>query len=85
MLTDKATSVAPDGFFTPLEVYYCCANLVSLVAFLNNTSPKIPSKIMAQKATGAFDVKLAPLASDFPADDPNLGRMSIDKTFSGRP
>ena len=38
---------------------------------------------MAQKATGDFEVKLTPMASDFPSDELNLGRMSIDKSFSG--
>ena len=38
---------------------------------------------MAEKATGAFEVKLNPLAADFTPDEPHLGRMSIDKTFSG--
>lgn len=34
-------------------------------------------------ATGTFEVKLNPLASYAQSDDPNLGRMSIDKQFHG--
>ena len=35
------------------------------------------------KATGTFDVKLAPVGNDSTPDGPNLGRMSLDKTFKG--
>jgi Protein of unknown function (DUF3224) len=34
-------------------------------------------------ATGTFEVKLVPLASDADPQDPALGRMSIDKQFHG--
>ena len=35
------------------------------------------------KATGTFDVKITPQASDLAPEGPNLGRMSIDKTYHG--
>ena len=35
------------------------------------------------RATGKFDVKLAPQASDLAPEGPNLGRMSIDKQYHG--
>jgi len=35
------------------------------------------------RATGSFDVKITPLASDSPAEGSPLGRMSIEKTFHG--
>jgi hypothetical protein len=35
------------------------------------------------RATGRFDVKLAPVGNDSTPEGPNLGRMSIDKTFQG--
>ena len=38
---------------------------------------------MTTRATGTFEVKLAPLASDEDAQDTSLGRMSIDKQFRG--
>ena len=38
---------------------------------------------MTTHATGTFEVKLAPLASDGDAQDTTLGRMSIDKQFRG--
>ena len=37
---------------------------------------------MKKHASGAFDVKAAPLASDFKADS-GLGRMSLDKQYHG--
>ncbi len=36
----------------------------------------------ADRATGTFDVKLAPLTS-YNADETSIGRMSIDKQFHG--
>jgi len=38
---------------------------------------------MTQHATGAFDVKLAPIDPAFKTEDNSLGRMSIDKQFHG--
>ena len=35
------------------------------------------------RATGTFDVKLTPLASDTAVEGSPLGRMSIDKRFQG--
>ena len=45
--------------------------------------PKPKEKVMSFHASGTFDVKLSkePLAN--PDADPTLGRMTIDKTFSG--
>ena len=37
---------------------------------------------MKKHASGAFDVKAAPLASDFKADS-GLGRVSLDKQYHG--
>jgi hypothetical protein len=38
---------------------------------------------MSEVATGEFVVKLLPLAFEGQADDPKIGRMSIDKAISG--
>ena len=38
---------------------------------------------MTTRATGPFDVKLAPQANDTPAEGSPLGRLSIDKQFHG--
>ena len=38
---------------------------------------------MTTRATGTFDVKLAPQAADDYADSSALGRMTIDKQFHG--
>src|SRR6187431_607115 len=38
---------------------------------------------MMMRATGTFDVKITPQASDLSPEGPNLGRMSLDKQFHG--
>lgn len=38
---------------------------------------------MTTRATGSFDVKITPLATDTPTEGSLLGRMSIDKQFHG--
>ena len=35
------------------------------------------------RASGTFEVKLVPVGNDSTPEGPNLGRMSIDKTFKG--
>lgn len=35
------------------------------------------------KATGTFDVKITPQASDLAPEGPNLGRMALDKQYHG--
>ena len=35
------------------------------------------------KATGTFDVKITPQASDLAPEGPNLGRMSLEKQYHG--
>jgi hypothetical protein len=38
---------------------------------------------MTTRASGTFDVKLTPKTDDDSSEDPNLGRLSIDKQFNG--
>ena len=38
---------------------------------------------MTTRATGTFDVKLTPQATDTPAEGSPLGRPTIDKQFHG--
>ena len=38
---------------------------------------------MTRHATGAFDVKITPLALGGPAEDATLGRLSLEKQFHG--
>ena len=47
--------------------------------------PTGPQKLIvkAAHASGTFDVKLVPQPSDSEAQDPTLGRMSINKQFHG--
>jgi len=40
-------------------------------------------KVVMTRATGTFDVKLAPVGNDSTPEGPNLGRMSLDKVFKG--
>jgi len=47
------------------------------------TSSARPEKTVNTRATGTFDVKLAPLANDEHPEGAALGRMSMDKQFSG--
>jgi len=35
------------------------------------------------RASGTFEVKLVPVGNDSTPDGPNLGRMTLDKTFQG--
>src|SRR4030095_204808 len=41
----------------------------------------VPASSM--RATGTFDVKITPQASDLAPEGPNLGRMSLDKQYHG--
>ena len=47
------------------------------------TTIPVEKKNMTTRATGTFDVKLAPQAADDYADSSALGRMTIDKQFHG--
>jgi hypothetical protein len=46
-------------------------------------SPANKDAVMTNHASGTFDVRLKPQATDDKADDATLGRMSIDKQFHG--
>jgi hypothetical protein len=46
-------------------------------------SPANKEAVMTKHASGRFDVKLKPQATDDKAEDATLGRMSIDKQFHG--
>jgi hypothetical protein len=46
-------------------------------------SPANKDAVMTKHASGRFDVKLKPQATDDKAEDATLGRMSIDKQFHG--
>lgn len=39
---------------------------------------------LSKKATGTFEVKVAPLAAEENVGDPLIGRLSLAKTFSGK-
>lgn len=57
------------------------AVLVAAMVSISLASVQAEQKMM--RASGTFEVKLAPAGNDSTPEGPNLGRMSIDKTFSG--
>ena len=57
-------------------------SLGALVAALAITAFPAKAQAMNLKATGEFDVKVAPQAED-KSEQGSLGRMSLDKTFRG--
>lgn len=57
------------------------AVLVAAMVLAGLASIQAEQKMM--RASGTFEVKLAPVGSDSTPEGPNLGRMSIDKTFAG--
>ena len=57
------------------------ATLVAMVVVMCVLPMRAEQKMM--RATGTFEVKLAPVGNDSTPDGPNLGRMSMDKTFTG--
>lgn len=56
--------------------------VVAAVMLLASLAPVQAEQTM-MRASGTFEVKLAPVGNDSVPEGPNLGRMSIDKTFSG--
>jgi len=74
-----------NAVFTLLIAAVCLGVGVPGYAQAPSTAPQAKPKetIMASHASGTFEVKLSkePLAN--PDADPTLGRMTIDKTFSG--
>jgi hypothetical protein len=68
------------AFLCPLLIIGTIAHAQS-----NPASPALISKMapMTMRATGTFEVKLAPLAAYNSMEGANAGRMSIDKIFRG--
>lgn len=57
------------------------AILVTAIMLAGLASVQAEQKTM--RASGTFEVKLAPVGNDSTPEGPNLGRMSMDKTFKG--
>lgn len=57
--------------------------LAVTVKHLQAATPTQKGSTMSAKATGTFEVKLTPQASEDKSSDPTLGRLTIDKQFSG--
>lgn len=60
-----------------------CLSLVCLPCAYSQAPPSVPKKAttMTKRASGTFEVKLSPQASDEKSS--NVGRMLIDKQFHG--
>jgi hypothetical protein len=57
------------------------AGLAALAMMVCLASVQAEQKMM--RASGTFDVKVTPAGNDSTPEGPNLGRMSLDKTFAG--
>lgn len=57
------------------------AFLTAAVVLASLVPVRAEQKVM--RASGTFEVKLAPVGNDSTPEGPNLGRMSMDKTFQG--
>jgi len=57
------------------------AVLITSIVLAGLVTAQAEQKMM--KASGTFDVKLDPVGNGSTAEGPNLGRMSMDKTFKG--
>ena len=73
----QVNSSAPRSTGRPLPQF-----VYEFAAIVKAHMPK-EEPAVTQSATGTFEVKLAPLEAYAAGDDKMLGRMSIDKTFSG--
>lgn len=65
----------------PIIVASCLCTLLTLTAAAED--PQLPEEKTMQQARGSFEVELTPRKGDGDPDDPNLGRMSISKSFTG--
>ena len=54
-----------------------------IVVTSNFTLAQNKDTVMTGRATGSFEVKLTPFDKDEKSQNPNLGRMSIDKQYHG--
>lgn len=67
-----------------LKIFTAIALAIMLAAFTNaQTGATKKGETMSKKATGTFEVKVAPLAAEENVGDPLIGRLSLAKTFSG--
>jgi len=57
--------------------------LITGIIVIAMSNPLGGNPMPLKKATGTFEVKIAPLDAYNASPDAELGRMSIDKTFSG--
>ena len=73
---------------SPRKRFWTCAAVVAGVCLTigavgHSQTDKKTEAVMGTRASGSFDVTLAPLTLDDKAADATLGRMSIDKIFRG--
>lgn len=57
--------------------------VVLLAAVMVGCLAPVQAEQKMMRASGTFEVKLVPVGNDSTPEGPNLGRMSMDKTFQG--
>jgi len=66
---------------------FCVLSLFAVISNAQETKPVKPTitkeKLVTKHATGTFEVKVTPLAPEDNVGDPKIGRLSLDKQFSG--
>ena len=66
---------------------FCVLSLFAVISNAQETKPVKPTtpreKLVTKHATGTFEVKVTPLAAENNVGDPKIGRLSLDKQFSG--
>ena len=66
---------------------FCVLSLFAVISNAQETKPVKPTitkeKLVTKHATGTFEVKVTPLAAEDNVGDPKIGRLSLDKQFSG--
>jgi hypothetical protein len=56
---------------------------VLVAAMISACLASVQAEQKMMRASGTFEVKLAPVGNDSTPEGPNLARMSLDKTFAG--
>jgi hypothetical protein len=56
---------------------------VLVAAMMSVSLASVQAEQNMMRASGTFEVKLAPVGNDTTPEGPNLARMSLDKTFAG--
>jgi hypothetical protein len=61
----------------------CLTLCLGAIVNAQKTQPAKKEKTVTKIAKGTFEVKMTPMTADKDAGDPAIGRLALDKTFSG--